>query len=86
MLEGLRKRISSLFLSFIETPEFNPVSAQHQVVPMVGAGHVELFLCDVPVICACACACFACVSCHIISVAIVGRLCALNINGRLCAP
>mmetsp|Transcript_27723 Transcript_27723/g.75005 ORF Transcript_27723/g.75005 Transcript_27723/m.75005 type:complete len:722 (+) Transcript_27723:174-2339(+) len=34
MLEGLRKRISSLFLSFIETPEFNPVSAQYQVVPM----------------------------------------------------
>lgn len=34
MLEGLRKRISSLFLSFLETPEFNPESAQFQVVPM----------------------------------------------------
>lgn len=33
-LEGLRKRISSLFLTFIETPEFNPESAQFQVVPM----------------------------------------------------
>ena len=28
LLEGLRKRISSLFLTFIETPEFNPQSAQ----------------------------------------------------------
>lgn len=35
MLEGLRKRISTLFLSFVETPEFNPVSSQFQVVPMV---------------------------------------------------
>jgi hypothetical protein len=35
MLEGLRKRISSLFLTFIETPEFNPEAASYQVVPMV---------------------------------------------------
>ena len=35
MLEGLRKRISSLFLTFIETPEFNPEAASFQVVPMV---------------------------------------------------
>ena len=34
LLEGLRKRISSLFLTFIETPEFNPESAQFQIVPM----------------------------------------------------
>lgn len=29
LLEGLRKRISSLFLTFIETPEFNPSSARY---------------------------------------------------------
>ncbi|KAG1658423.1 hypothetical protein FOA52_009605 [Chlamydomonas sp. UWO 241] len=34
MLEGLRKRISSLFLTFVETPEFNPESARFQIVPM----------------------------------------------------
>jgi len=34
MLEGLRKRISSSFLTFIETPEFNPEAARYQVVPM----------------------------------------------------
>ena len=34
LLEGLRKRISSLFLTFIETPEFNPESARFQIVPM----------------------------------------------------
>lgn len=34
VLEGLRKRISSLFLSFIETPEFNPEAARFQIVPM----------------------------------------------------
>lgn len=34
MLEGLRKRISSLFLTFIETPEFNPEAARFQIVPM----------------------------------------------------
>ena len=33
LLEGLRKRISSLFLTFIETPEFNPESARFQIVP-----------------------------------------------------
>ncbi len=27
MLEGLRKRISSMFLNFCETPEFNPEAA-----------------------------------------------------------
>jgi hypothetical protein len=32
MLEGLRKRISSLFLNFIETPEFNPEAARFQIV------------------------------------------------------
>jgi len=30
----LRKRISSLFLTFIETPEFNPESSRFQIVPM----------------------------------------------------
>ncbi|GAX74047.1 hypothetical protein CEUSTIGMA_g1497.t1 [Chlamydomonas eustigma] len=34
LLEGLRKRISSLFLTFIETPEFNPESSRFQIVPM----------------------------------------------------
>ena len=34
MLEGLRKRISSLFLNFSETPEFNPEAARFQIVPM----------------------------------------------------
>ncbi|GFR46844.1 hypothetical protein Agub_g8483 [Astrephomene gubernaculifera] len=34
MLEGLRKRISSLFLNFIETPEFNPEASRFQIVPM----------------------------------------------------
>jgi hypothetical protein len=32
---GLRNRISSLFLNFIETPEFNPEASRHQVVPKV---------------------------------------------------
>lgn len=34
LLEGLRKRISGLFLTFIETPEFNPESSRFQIVPM----------------------------------------------------
>lgn len=34
MLEGLRKRVSSLFLRFIETPEFNPEATRFQIVPM----------------------------------------------------
>ena len=33
LLEGLRKRISSSFLTFIETPEFNPESSRFQIVP-----------------------------------------------------
>jgi len=32
-LGGLRKRITNLFLQFIETPEFNPESARFQKVP-----------------------------------------------------
>lgn len=32
-LEGLRKRLSNLFLQFIETPEFNPEAARFQKVP-----------------------------------------------------
>eukprot|EP00742_Colponemidia_sp_Colp-10_P002456 GILJ01002618.1.p1 GENE.GILJ01002618.1~~GILJ01002618.1.p1 ORF type:complete len:632 (+),score=127.59 GILJ01002618.1:43-1896(+) len=32
-LEGLRKRLSNLFLQFIETPEFNPEAAKFQKVP-----------------------------------------------------
>ncbi len=31
MLEGLRKRIASMFLNFIETPEFNPEASRFQV-------------------------------------------------------
>jgi len=32
-MSGLRKRIAALFLQFIQTPEFNPESVRHQVVP-----------------------------------------------------
>jgi hypothetical protein len=32
-LEGLRKRLSNMFLRFIETPEFNPEAARFQKVP-----------------------------------------------------
>ena len=32
-LEGLRLRISRLFLTFIETPEFNPEASRFQRVP-----------------------------------------------------
>lgn len=32
-LEGLRRRLSNLFLQFIETPEFNPEAARFQKVP-----------------------------------------------------
>jgi hypothetical protein len=28
-LQGLRKRISSLFLQYIKTPQFNPAIARH---------------------------------------------------------
>jgi len=35
ILEGLRKRISGLFLTFIETPEFFPVAARLQVAAAV---------------------------------------------------
>ncbi|KAI9355623.1 hypothetical protein DFJ73DRAFT_824423 [Zopfochytrium polystomum] len=35
-LEGLRKRISNLFLHFIETPEFNPEAALYQKFPEAG--------------------------------------------------
>jgi hypothetical protein len=32
-LDGLRRRLSNLFLQFIETPEFNPEAARFQKVP-----------------------------------------------------
>ena len=32
-LVGLRRRLSNMFLQFIETPEFNPESARFQKVP-----------------------------------------------------
>jgi hypothetical protein len=32
-LAGLRRRLSNLFLQFIETPEFNPEAARFQKVP-----------------------------------------------------
>ncbi|KAJ3157147.1 hypothetical protein HDU89_002558 [Geranomyces variabilis] len=35
-MEGLRKRISNLFLQFIQTPEFNPEAAQYQKFPEAG--------------------------------------------------
>ncbi|KAI9014627.1 hypothetical protein BC832DRAFT_545979 [Gaertneriomyces semiglobifer] len=35
-MEGLRRRISNLFLQFIRTPEFNPEAALHQSFPDVG--------------------------------------------------
>ncbi|KAI8922997.1 hypothetical protein BC831DRAFT_404309 [Entophlyctis helioformis] len=37
-LEGLRKRISNLFLQFIRTPEFNPEAASHQKASMPDSG------------------------------------------------
>eukprot|EP00760_Papus_ankaliazontas_P003395 PhM_4_TR11599/c0_g1_i1/m.25150 len=33
-LEGLRRRVSNLFLQFIETPEFNPEALSHTRVPL----------------------------------------------------
>eukprot|EP00667_Euglena_gracilis_P004171 EG_transcript_4186 len=33
-LEGLRQRLSNLFLQFCETPEFNPEAINHQRVPL----------------------------------------------------
>ncbi|KAJ3068590.1 hypothetical protein HDU98_008263 [Podochytrium sp. JEL0797] len=35
-LEGLRKRISNLFLQFVQTPEFNPEAATYQKFPDAG--------------------------------------------------
>ncbi|KAI8611576.1 hypothetical protein BC830DRAFT_1198782 [Chytriomyces sp. MP71] len=35
-LEGLRKRISNLFLQFVQTPEFNPEAAVYQKFPDAG--------------------------------------------------
>ncbi|KAJ3001444.1 hypothetical protein HKX48_002868, partial [Thoreauomyces humboldtii] len=35
-MEGLRKRISNLFLQFIQTPEFNPEAALYQKFPDAG--------------------------------------------------
>jgi hypothetical protein len=32
-LVGLRRRLSNMFLQFIETPEFNPEAARFQKVP-----------------------------------------------------
>ena len=32
-LEGLRKRIASLFLAFVKTPEFNPEASRYQILP-----------------------------------------------------
>ena len=32
-LSGLRRRLSNMFLQFIETPEFNPEAARFQKVP-----------------------------------------------------
>ncbi|CAG9463322.1 unnamed protein product [Pedinophyceae sp. YPF-701] len=36
-LEGLRRRITSLFLAFVETPEFNPEASQFEVAAHVGS-------------------------------------------------
>eukprot|EP00873_Tetraselmis_striata_P038996 jgi/Tetstr1/459260/TSEL_000421.t1 len=40
-MEGLRKRISSLFLAFIETPEFNPEAGRFQMVPLDFDGYQQ---------------------------------------------
>ena len=34
-LEGLRRRLSNLYLQFIDTPEFNPEAANYQQVPVI---------------------------------------------------
>ncbi|KAJ3043905.1 hypothetical protein HDV00_003944 [Rhizophlyctis rosea] len=36
-LEGLRRRISNLFMQFIQTPEFNPEAASYQKFPQTSA-------------------------------------------------
>lgn len=38
IIPGLRKRINSLFLQFIRTPEFNPEALAHQKVPHIANG------------------------------------------------
>ena len=40
MLDGLRKRISSLFLAFAQTPEFNPEASKLQVESMPADAYV----------------------------------------------
>jgi hypothetical protein len=42
-MEGLRKRISSLFLAYIETPEFNSEAGRLKVV---GPGQVQQYKYD----------------------------------------
>ena len=32
-LEGLRQRLNNLYLSFIETPTFNPEAQRFQIIP-----------------------------------------------------
>jgi hypothetical protein len=40
-IQGLRRRISSLFLMFVETPEFNPEASAIQVTPCDPKDYLE---------------------------------------------
>lgn len=40
MLDGLRSRISGLFLAFIETPQFNPEASKLQIAPKAADSYV----------------------------------------------
>uniref|UniRef100_A0A061RZE0 Iq and ubiquitin-like domain-containing n=1 Tax=Tetraselmis sp. GSL018 TaxID=582737 RepID=A0A061RZE0_9CHLO len=42
IMDGLRRRISSLFLAFIETPEFNPEAGRFQIVPLDFDGYQQV--------------------------------------------
>ena len=43
VLAGLRKRISHLFLTFCETPEFNPEVVRFQIDPAQFEGLIDNF-------------------------------------------
>lgn len=45
-LTGLRKRIVSLFLQYIKTPQFNPAAAKHLKIPQDINEKIENFYCS----------------------------------------
>lgn len=44
-LIGLRKRIASLFLQYIKTPQFNPAVAKHLKVSLTKFDFISVFSC-----------------------------------------